>query len=831
MSKNLVIVESPAKAKTIEKFLGKDYTVRSSFGHIRDIPKKGMNIDIENGFTPTYEISPDKKKTIAELRKLAKTADVWLASDEDREGEAIAWHLAQALKLDPKSTKRIVFHEITKTAIEAAIKNPRTVDLNLVDAQQARRVLDRLVGYELSPVLWKKVRTGLSAGRVQSVAVRLIVEREREIRDFESQSTYKITAEFNLTNNGAEDEILKAELANKLPDQAAAEKFLKDCIGAGYKVAAITRKPGSRSPSAPFTTSSLQQEAARRLGYGVRQTMTLAQRLYEAGHITYMRTDSTILSGLAIKAAEDYIKTSFGDNYHQVRQYKTKNASAQEAHEAIRPTNFKAKDLGEDASQKKLYNLIWQRALASQMTPAEIERTELSVGISSRKESLVAKGEILTFDGFLKVYGGGKDDTLLPPLNEGDSLTLEVMRATETFSRPPARYSEAALVKKLEELGIGRPSTYAPTISTVQTRGYVEKTDLEGVERKITELLLVSETADLKKLNKTKKAAEAAARAKSSENELPKSTAETMAEADAKTAAKQSEPKESQPLIEGVNTAVIKQITGADRAKLVPTGIAEVTTDFLVKHFPSIVDYAFTATVEEDFDKIADGKEEWTKAISAFYKDFHPLVEASADISRQEVSQAREIGKDPKSGKPIFARFGRYGPMLQRGATEDEENKPDFAPLPAETTIDTVTLEQALEMFKLPRLVGQTEADKDGNTKDIKANIGRFGPYIQVDKVYVSIKPLDPKTITLEEARQLYIEKLKKDADKFINEFKSGIKVVNGPYGPYITDGKKNAKIPKETDPKGITEEQAKKMLDEAPAKKKFARRRAPAKS
>jgi DNA topoisomerase-1 len=765
MSKNLVIVESPAKAKTIEKFLGKDYTVKSSFGHIRDIPKKGMNIDIANGFTPTYEISPDKKKTIAELRKLAKDADVWLASDEDREGEAIAWHLAQALKLDLKKTKRIVFHEITKTAIEAAIKNPRTVDLHLVDAQQARRVLDRLVGYELSPVLWKKVRTGLSAGRVQSVAVRLIVEREREIRDFEAEVTFKVTAEFRVGN----ETILKAELADKLADVAAAEAFLKDCIGASFKVAAITKKPGSRNPSAPFTTSTLQQEASRRLGYGVKQTMTLAQRLYEAGHITYMRTDSTTLSGLAIKSAEEYIKGNFGDNYHQVRQFKTKNASAQEAHEAIRPTNFQASDKGEDASQKKLYNLIWQRALASQMAPAELERTEITIDVSSRKEKLLAKGEVLTFDGFLRVYGGGKDDTLLPPLENGQELPLNIMRATETFSRGPARYSEATLVKKLEEQGIGRPSTYAPTISTVQTRGYVEKTDLEGKERSITELVLDTSAAS--------------------------------------------------PTVETSKTTVI---TGADKAKLVPTGIAEVTTDFLVKHFPSIVDYDFTARVEEDFDKIAEGKEVWNKAIADFYKDFRPLVDASADISRQEVSQAREIGKDPKSGKPIFARFGRYGPMLQRGATEDEENKPDFAPLPAETTIDTVTLEQALEMFKLPRTVGQTT---DG--KDIKANIGRFGPYVQVDKTYVSIKPLDPHTITLEEARQLYAEKLEKDANKYINEFASGIKVVNGPYGPYITDGKKNAKIPKETDPKSIDEAQAKKMLAEAPAKKRFARKRA----
>lgn len=756
---NLVIVESPAKAKTIEKFLGKDYMVKSSFGHIRDLPKKGLNIDIANGFKPTYEISPDKKKTIAELRQLAKTADVWLASDEDREGEAIAWHLTQALKLDPSKTKRIVFHEITKTAIDTAIKSPRTVDLHLVDAQQARRVLDRLVGYELSPVLWKKVRTGLSAGRVQSVAVRLIVEREREIRSFETTSSYKITAEFDL----GKGQILKAELPDKLTSLPDARKFLDGCLNAEFTVKAIEQKPGSRSPGAPFTTSSLQQEAARRLGYGVKQTMTLAQRLYEAGHITYMRTDSTTLSGQAISAAKDYILRDFGANYHQVRQFKTKNASAQEAHEAIRPTDFQATERGEDAAQRKLYNLIWQRALASQMAPAELERTEVTIAISSQPETLLAKGEVLKFDGFLRVYGGGKDDTLLPPLAIGDGLHLQAMRATETFSRPPARYSEAALVKKLEELGIGRPSTYAPTISTIQTRGYVERTDLEGSEREINELILADGT---------------------------------------------------------ITTAKTKVITGADRAKLVPTGIAEVTTDFLVKHFPSIVDYDFTARVEEDFDKVAAGEVAWTKTLEAFYKDFHPLIESSADISRQEVSQARLIGQDPKNGKPIYARFGRYGPMLQRGETEDEV-KPDFAPLPADTTIDTVNLEQALRMFKLPRLVGQTEQGED-----IKANIGRFGPYIQVGKVYVSIKPLDPQTISLAEARQLYAEKLQKDADKYINEFASGIKVINGPYGPYITDGKKNAKIPKETDPRSITEEQAKKILADAPAKKRFARRR-----
>lgn len=760
MAKNLVIVESPAKAKTITPFLSKDYVVKSSVGHIRDLPKKGLNIDIEHGFEPKYEINPDKKKVVAELKKAAKDSEVWLATDEDREGEAIAWHLTQALKLDPSKTKRIAFHEITKPAVLAAIENPRTVDVQLVDAQQARRVLDRLVGYELSPVLWKKVRTGLSAGRVQSVAVRLIVEREREIRDFTAESSFKVTAVFI-----ADGQEISAELAVKLPDEDVAAKWLEAVKDASYKVKAIEQKPGTRSPGAPFTTSTLQQEASRRLGYSPRQTMSLAQRLYEAGHITYMRTDSTILSAQAIGAAESYIKKEFGDKYHQVRQYKTKNSSAQEAHEAIRPTSFTKGAAGADDQQKKLYQLIWQRALSSQMAPAQIERTEVTISVSTQPEVFVAKGEILKFDGFMKVYGGGKDDTLLPPIQQGQALEAREITATETFSRGPARYSEATLVRKLEELGIGRPSTYAPTISTIQTRGYVEKTDLEGSEREIRELKLEQGTVS-----------------------ATKSTA----------------------------------ITGADRGKLVPTGIAEVVNDFLVKNFPSIVDYDFTATVEQEFDDVAEGKQQWEKMIAQFYKEFHPLVVKSEDIPRNEVSQARLLGNDPKSGEPIYSRFGRFGPMLLKGDTEDESKKPQFAPLPSGTTIDTVTLEQALEMFKLPRTVGTTE---DG--QEIKANIGRFGPYIQVGKTFVSIKPLDPHNISLEEARVKYAEKLAKDAAKNIAEFDSGIKILNGPYGPYITDGKKNARIAKDADPAKITETEAKKLLAAAPTKKRFARRRA----
>ena len=758
-TKNLVIVESPAKAKTIEKYLGKDYTVKSSFGHIRDLPKKGLSIDKANNFEPTYEVSAEKKKVVNELKKLAKGAEVWLATDEDREGEAIAWHLAMALGLDTKKTKRIVFHEITKPAILAAIENPRLVDLHLVDAQQARRVLDRLVGYELSPVLWKKVRAGLSAGRVQSVAVRLIVEREREIAAHESASSFKVTGEFK-NNSGA---TVPAELNTKPATPEDATKFLNSCIGSDYTVESISKKPGSRNPGAPFTTSTLQQEAARRLGYTVRQTMSVAQRLYESGRITYMRTDSTILSGLAINAAEQYIKKEFGDKYHQVRQFKTKDSSAQEAHEAIRPTDFNVAKAGEDSQQEKLYNLIWQRALSSQMTPAVTDKTEVGIAISGHTEKFIAKGEILVFDGFLRVYGGGKDDTILPDLKEGEKLTADKITASETFSRAPARYSEASLVKALEEMGIGRPSTYAPTISTVQDRGYVEKKDLEGQERDVRYITL--------------------------ENGK-------------------------------VSDKVEKERYGADRNKLMPTGVAEVTTDFLTKYFGPIVDYDFTVKAEKEFDDIADGKTAWNKMIAEFYNDsFKPLIKASADVTREETSQARTLGADPKSGKPIIVRYGRYGPMLQKGEVSNEE-KPAFAPLPEGSDMDSVTLELALPMFDLPRTVGATE---DG--KPILANIGRFGPYIQVDKIFVSLKDDTPQAITEAKARELFAEKLVQIAERNIADF-GKIKILKGMYGPYVTDGKKNAKIAKDIDPTQLTEADAKKLLDEAPAKKKFVRRK-----
>lgn len=758
--KNLVIVESPAKAKTIEKYLGKDYSVKSSFGHIRDLPKKDMGVDIENNFEPAYTISADKKKVVSELKKAAKAADhVWLASDEDREGEAIAWHLCKAIGLKPEETKRIVFHEITKGAITKAIENPRTVNQQLVDAQQARRILDRLVGYELSPVLWKKVRPGLSAGRVQSVAVRLVVEREREITAFDPQSHYKVTALFNTSESD-----LPAELSAKLPEGKTAHELLEHCKSATFTIDDIKEKPGTRNPSAPFTTSTLQQEAARRLGFSVRQTMSLAQRLYEAGYITYMRTDSTVLSQTAIGGAEKYIVDTFGKKYHKVRQFKTKDQSAQEAHEAIRPTNMVHPSKGKDAQQIKLYELIWKRTVASQMAPAQTTKTEAKISISGRKEHFTAKGEVLAFEGYLAVYGGGKDDVILPPLKTGEQLIPKQITATETFSKPPARYSEASLVRKLEELGIGRPSTYAPTISTVQTRGYVDKVDIDASTRQVHTLVLEA-------------------------NEITDTKSE--------------------------------QNFGADRNKLVPTPLADVTTDFLVKNFASVVDYDFTARVEKDFDHIADGDVNWRTMLGEFYKDFHPLVEKSEQVSREESTQTRQLGEHPKTKKPIMARYGRYGPMLQMGETESEE-KPAFAPMPPNTSIATVTFEQALEMFKLPRTVGTTT---DG--KEIKANIGRFGPYIQVEKLYISIKPHDPRDITEEEARKLYRKKLEQEKKKNIKEFeKSGIKILNGPYGPYVTDGKKNVRIKKDVDPTKLTEEQCKEMIEKAPVRKKRRKKR-----
>lgn len=769
--KNLVIVESPAKAKTIEKYLGSDYKVLSSVGHIRSIAKKvkggGEPIDVKNGFETVYEIDPEKKKTVAELRAAVKLAsEVWLATDEDREGEAIAWHLIEVLKLDPKTTKRIVFHEITKSAIEAAIKNPRTVDMQLVQAQQARQILDRLVGFELSPVVWQKVPGGKSAGRVQSPAVRLLVEREREIEAFEGSFSFRVTAEF-VTTDGS----LKAELPDRFDSEEEATKFLNSLVGAKFSVTDVSTSPSTRNPAAPFTTSTLQQDANSRLGFSAKATMSSAQKLYQDGKITYMRTDSVNLGGEAIAAAAGFIKSRYGDEYSQVRKFKTKSAGAQEAHEAIRPTDMTREHGSSNEYEQKLYTLIRNRTLASQMAPAKLEKTTVTIEIKPSStfhipySNLEAKGEVIIFDGFLKVYGASKKDAdILPPVKSGDTLDLASAYAKQVFARPPARYSEGALVKKLEDLGIGRPSTYATIINTVQVRGYAEKGEGEGTPRQIINLNLQGDT---------------------------------------------------------VKREIIEEKTGSDRGKLVPTPAGQVLSDFLVNHFDQVVDYGFTASVEEQFDQIATGALARNTMLDGFYQPFHELIASSGDIDRSTVAKAREIGIDPKSGKPVLARFGRFGPMLQLGSTEDKDNKPQFAPMPAGRKIENVTLEEAMHAFKLPRTVGETEGGEV-----IKANVGRFGPYIQVGKLFVSIKPLDPHDITLDQALELYADKLKKEAEKNIADFGDGIKVLKGRYGPYITDGTKNAKIPKDTDPKSITHDQAKELIAAAPASKKRSFRR-----
>jgi DNA topoisomerase-1 len=762
MPKNLVIVESPAKAKTIEKYLGSDYVVKSSIGHIRSLPSKNGSIDVANNFKPTFQIDPDKKKIIAELKKaVASAKSVLLASDEDREGEAIAWHLSEVLKLDPATTKRIVFHEITKDALDGAISSPRTIDMPLVEAQQARQALDYLVGFELSPVLWRKVAPKLSAGRVQSVAVRLIVDREREIESHLPESSFRISANFESVNG---DE-LKAEASGKLATAEEVKQLFNIYKDSKFSVADVAKKPGSRNPSAPFITSSLQQEAAARLGYSPRTTMQLAQRLYEAGHITYMRTDSLNLSKQFLGAATSYIKKEFGDNYHQFRTFKTKSSGAQEAHEAIRPTDPSRKTAGADEQQNKLYNLIWRRTLASQMAPAVVEKTEVVVESSGSKPvRLVAKGEVLTFDGFIRVYGRSGDDTLLPNLKTGDKLILNSAESIEALSRGPARYTEATLVKALEERGIGRPSTYASIISTIQSREYVERTDVEGVQREIRHITLAQGTIS-----------------------------------------DRSETFEY----------------GKDSNKLVPTDRGQVVTDFLVKHFGEVVDYDFTKSIEQELDDVADSTKTRLEVLNDFYGPFSRLVKASDDISRSEAAQARLVGQDPKSKKPIYARFGRFGPMLQLGEQGDESDKPQFASLPRGEKIETISLEKALKAFELPRLVGHTASGEE-----IKANIGRFGPYIQIGKLFVSIKPHDPHDITLEESLELYKAKLKAEKEKFIAKF-GDIQVLKGRYGPYVTDGKKNATIPKTQDPTKLTEAEARKILDEAPAKKgRFTRRK-----
>ena len=773
--KNLVIVESPAKAKTIEKYLGNDFHVLSSVGHIRAIAKKTKDgtppIDIQHGFKTTYEIDPEKKKVIAELKKAVKSvgaANVWLATDEDREGEAIAWHLCEVLKLDPKTTKRITFHEITKSAIEEAIKHPRTVDMKLVEAQQARQILDRIVGFELSPVVWQKVPGGKSAGRVQSPAVRLLVEREHEIDAFAGNSQFKVTAIF-----AAGKQELKAELKQRFDSEDAARAFLESLANATFTVTDISTSPSSRNPAAPFTTSTLQQEANSKLGMGSRATMASAQKLYQEGRITYMRTDSVNLSSQAIAASADYIKRLYGIEYSHVRKFKTKSAGAQEAHEAIRPTDITRESVSGSDYDQRLYDLIRRRTLASQMAPAKLENTTITISINDREEQnsssktndkliFEAKGQVVLFDGFLRVYGGGKDDTILPTVKSGDQLQRHSVEARQVFARPPARYTEGTLVKKLEELGIGRPSTYATIMNTIQTRGYAEKGDSEGVPRDVILLQLID--------NK-------------------------------------------------VEREIIQEKTGSNKGKLVPTPAGELISGFLTNHFDRVVDYGFTADVEKDFDDIAGDRLARNTMLEKFYAPFHALIEQSGNIDRRTVGANREVGIDPKSGKPIIARFGRFGPMLQLGSSDDKADKPQFAPLPKGAKIETVTLEQALHAFELPRLVGQTE---DG--QDIKANVGRFGPYIQIGKLYVSLKDIDPREVTQEQARELYAAKLKAEAEKNIADFGGGIKVLNGRFGPYVTDGNKNAKIPKDTDPKTITRDQAVELLANAPQKRSARR-------
>ncbi|GHE63883.1 type I DNA topoisomerase [Roseivirga thermotolerans] len=771
MSKNLVIVESPAKAKTIEGYLGKDFKVVSSYGHVRDLPKGDKAIDIENGFKPTYEVTADKKEVIKNLKKLAKEAEmIYLASDDDREGEAISWHLKEALKLKEGHTKRIVFREITKSAIQKALENPRTIDEDLVNAQQARRILDRLVGYELSPVLWKKIKRGLSAGRVQSVAVRLVVEREREIDQFEVNSFFKVSAIFDI--DGKE---LKAEIPKRFDSEEEARAFLESCKGASYTIESLDKKPAKRSPAAPFTTSTLQQEASRKLGFSVSQTMTLAQRLYEAGKISYMRTDSVNLSEEAVSGALSEIKSAFGEAYAKRRQFKTKSQSAQEAHEAIRPTDFSAHSAGKDYNEKRLYELIWKRTIASQMAEAQLERTTVTIGISTNSEKLVAQGEVVVFEGFLKVYIESTDDDdqteeakgMLPPLTVGQSLQLEFMKARQGFTRPPARYTEASLVKKLEEMGIGRPSTYAPTISTIQKREYVLKENRDGVERNYKELVFKNDQ---------------------------------------------------------LNTNTLTEITGAEKSKLFPTNIAMVVNDFLVDHFPNVIDYSFTANVEEEFDQIASGSQNWDQMIKNFYGRFHQTVEQTEQIKRSDVGSSRELGIDPESGKPVIARLGKFGPLVQIGETsEDSEEKPKFASLKKGQFIESITLEDALELFKLPRQVGEFEG------KAITAAIGRFGPYLRHDNKFVSLgKEHDPLSIDETTAIELIEAKRKADAEKFIKTFDENpdVQVLNGRWGPYIKVGKQNVKIPKDKVAEELTLEECLELAANAPAKKGRGRKK-----
>jgi len=766
MQKNLVIVESPAKAKTIEKFLGADYKVLSSYGHIRDLKEKGLGVDVNNNFKPEYVVSPDKEALVKTLKKASKEAQtVWLASDEDREGEAISWHLSEVLGLNKKASKRIVFHEITKNAILNAIEHPRDIDLNLVDAQQARRVLDRIVGFELSPILWKKIMPSLSAGRVQSVAVRLIVEREREINAFNAENYFKIAAIFTLPDGKNR---LKAELNDRFKSEKEAQKFLESLINTTFTIEDINTRPGKKSPAPPFTTSTLQQEASRKIGFSVSQTMAVAQKLYEAGFITYMRTDSLNLSSLALGAAKKEIASEYGEKYLHIHQYHTKSKGAQEAHEAIRPTYIENRAIKASAQEQKLYELIWKRTVASQMADAETERTTVTIGIGGEKNlKFVANGEVIKFDGFLRVYKEGIDDEtadentegLLPPVNLKDKLALEEASATEKQTQRPFRYTEASLVRKLEELGIGRPSTYAPTISTIQQRGYVEKGLKEGESKDFITLTL--------KNNK-------------------------------------------------IGRKVKTETVGFDKGKLMPTDSGTIVNDFLTENFPHVLDYNFTANLEKDFDKIAEGEKKWTDTLKSFYKEFHPVVEkVSAERKERKVGE-RNLGTDPKTGKPVSVKIGRFGPFVQIGSAEDEE-KPLFASLAKGQSMETVTLDEALKLFDLPRTVGEIGG------KTVTAAIGRFGPYLKIESSFVTIpKGYDPHTITIEEAEKLIAEKKEKEAQKIIKSFAEDkdLQVLNGRYGPYISYKKANFKIPKSKKPDALTYADAKAIIDAAPAKK-----------
>ena len=777
MGNNLVIVESPAKAKTIGKFLGKDFTVTSSMGHIRDLEKKDFGVDMANNYTPKYIVSPDKKKIVAELKKQAKEAQtVWLASDEDREGEAIAWHLAEVLKLDPKSTKRIVFHEITKDAIENAIKNPRFIDINLVNAQQARRVLDRIVGFEVSPVLWRKVKPALSAGRVQSVAVRMIVEREREIISFNIQSAFRVTAVFLVPDSEGHMVELKAELNKRFDTKNEAIAFLEKCRLAEFSIADIVTKPSKRSPAAPFTTSTLQQEASRKLGFSVSQTMSIAQKLYENGQITYMRTDSVNLSALAINTSKKQIISTLGERYHKTRQYQTKSKGAQEAHEAIRPTYMEHEEINGTSQEKRLYELIWKRTIASQMADAELERTTITIRNTNSQEVFQAIGEVIKFDGFLRVYlestdnedsNEGKD--ILPPVKVNQKLDASVIQATERFTQHPPRYTEASLVKKMEEQGIGRPSTYAPTITTIQNRGYVVREDRQGIERNYTQLTLKGK--DIKE-------------------------------------------------------KVLKENTGAEKSKLFPTDIGMVVNDFLIKYFQNIIDYNFTAKIEAELDDIADGKNKWDEVIDRFYHPFHEDVENALEKS-ERTNGERVLGTDPDSGKPVMVKIGRYGPVAQIGE-QSEDDKPQFASLRPGQILETITLEEALDLFKLPREIGEYE------DKKVTVAIGRFGPYVRHNNAFVSLpKTDDPYSVDLPRAIELIEAKREKDKNALIKSFdeEPDLKILNGRWGPYISYKKKNFRLAKGADTQALTLNDCMAVVKaNAPAKKSTTEKSATAK-